>query len=436
MFSQSELMQTNLYNISNRVRMWTDVETVLSRTGEEFDYSGFLNIVYLFNSFNGYLSLSKIYLEIIFYLIFSILFVVCSNLLNKIKNNKLKISFKISATILYISLILIVSRRFEYIIGSLIFVILYYLVILFYHNENLNKPLKEDKIYKNVLFYFSFVSIFILIFMMENKTIWTILPALFLNIQFPWRLWALVQLFIPIVIALIIHYFGFCKILSLLLTILVGFLMVTNQPLLEKRMMSEYHRDDWWVYEIKDELLDRSSSLGYNKEYIPQVFLDNDYQTKYDNSLYKQIYTKIRYNTDAYEDYFLKPVFLEGNGTITINDAFSPNYDMDIIVLNDNALIQMPLFYYPGYQIEIINNKTKQKIKPINIDGLVSFNLDSGTYQVKTHYIGTPLRIFSKIFFTISIIGTLVMLIYGLYIEILKKKYLKKIKIILNEYQF
>ena len=54
----------------------------------------------------------------------------------------------------------------------------------------------------------------------------------------------------------------------------------------------------------------------------------------------------------------------------------------------------MPLMYYPGYKITLENVETGEKIKlkGENIDGLISFTVNEGTYTVTTDYCGTPLR--------------------------------------------
>ena len=110
-----------------------------------------------------------------------------------------------------------------------------------------------------------------MIFMMENKWIWTVLPSIMLKIQFPWRLWAIVQLLASILVGLIAYYLNYKKCCLITLSILVGFLIVSNEPLIEKRMVHHVNNGGW-VSEIDYESVNYSSSLGWNKEYLPKVF--------------------------------------------------------------------------------------------------------------------------------------------------------------------
>ena len=83
----------------------------------------------------------------------------------------------------------------------------------------------------------------------------------------------------------------------------------------------------------------------------------------------------------------------------------------------------MPIFYYEGYNIKVtdINTNETYEVKPINIDGFVSFNLESGTYKVETSYEGTTLRKVAKIYCVVSSSLVFVGLIYGIY-EFIKRK--------------
>ena len=89
--------------------------------------------------------------------------------------------------------------------------------------------------------------------------------------------------------------------------IILGFLLVCNQPLLEKRLLYERQDNfetstDWYV-DINETFLDSGVALGFNKEYCPQVFFDANYESKYENSLYSFVKSRIRYDFYNYEDY-------------------------------------------------------------------------------------------------------------------------------------
>ena len=213
----------------------------------------------------------------------------------------------------------------------------------------------------------------------------------------------------------------------------MGFLVVSSMPLLEKRIALENFSNRWVVQEDEN-FLDKRTSIGHNQEYLPQIYRTGyKYQSEYNNSLYSSVYSFANSSSYVYiSDYTFKPVFLEGSGIIDINKAYSPIYEMDIKVEND-SLIQMPLFYYPGYEVTITNieNNESYTLKPIDIDGLIAFNLETGNYKVSTNYEGTTLRKASTCVFAISISITSLALLYGLFIE--NDKYKKYFKIEKNK---
>ncbi len=407
LFSQFELMATKIYTLSDSTIMWTDTESVLNHIQLAFDYSGFLNIIWLGSAYGNIVSTSSLYLEICTFLGASVIFVLIDIALGEFK--KLKYFSHLISCAIYGMIVFMFAQRIEYYFACFIFLGLYFFILLV-NKFQMNVKVSDQKIYKNNLFWFSIGIIFILLFTMQSETIWTHAPKIFLNIQFPWRLWAFVQLFAAILCGLIAQYFNYSKIALSLLSILVGFLMISNQPLIEKRLAYENNYESNYLTSIDDSILDYGSALGHNKEYIPKIFLENDYQSKYSNSLYNSIKTKIRYNTFDVKDYSLNPIFLTGNGSITINSRFAPVYQMEIIVTEDNSLIQMPLIYYPGYQIKVASQNKEFSVKSENIDGLIAFRLSAGTYKVETDYIGTPLKNFSKIYFSLSFSITMAIL--------------------------
>ena len=423
--SQFELMATHIYNLDDKVRMWTSVDQVMHHAGNEFSYSGFLNVNFLAYRY----SMESLFLGVVLYFLACGIFIVTDMALKEIKSLK-NFSFLISGIVLF-TLISLGGRRIEIYFGTIIFYVLYQYIcyvinkckkdndnVLFENNSN---------ILKNNMFWYSLLMIGVLIFMMDKPEVWDKLPSFLLNIQFPWRLWALVQIFVSILVGVICQHLKAKKVGLALIAIFVGLLMVTNEPLLEKRLNYEAKIEDQWHEEIDYSLLDSGVSLGFNKEYLPMVFFDRSYRSQYDNSLYYQVSARIPYDTDRYEDYCLKPVILKGAGKIVVNEAFSPKYDMDINAEKNDTLIQMPLIYYPGYKIVATNIETNEKIvlkgkDVLNVDGLIAFNLDIGKYKVCTEYIGTPLRKFSIAWFAISLTGTLGLLSYAIYIENKRRK--------------
>lgn len=391
LFSQLELMGTGLYNITDEVRMWTNPEKVASRAGEQKTFSGFLNISFLKGK--G-ISGDALITEIILYFLSCSVFTASQMLLDKIKGLK-NWSILISAVLLF-GIPTIVLPRVEIYLGLIIFFVIY----LFIHYTKVNEC-KQKPIYKSVLFWFCIGVIIVASLAMELGVIWLHAPSLLRNIQFPWRLWSLVQISASVLVGIIASHVSFKKAFVYAFAVLVGFLMVSNQALVEKRLA--YGEGKRWEQGISEKMYETHSSIGFNSEYCPQVFFDKKYKSEYDNSLYYQIKRVIPYDFDYGKYYYYQPVFLEGKGEIVINQARSPKYQMEIDI-KENATIQMPLIYYPGYKIRVENmeNGDTVSIKYENIDGLIAFNLDNGKYLLETSYTGTPLRKVSVAYTIIS----------------------------------
>ena len=424
--SQFELLSMNYYNVSDSSIMWTDIAHVVNRTSEEFNYSGFLNLPYINKEFASFIKISTIIIDMFMYIVAAIIFIILDIALSEVK--KLKYFHTLISSIVLFLLVSLISRRIEVYLSTIVFLLLYlYIIYLIKTPTNENETTK--KIYLDISFWYSIAMIILCVFMMESKKVWEVLPSFMLNIQFPWRLWALVQLFASILVGLFVYYFNYKKAVIHTFIILMGFLVISSMPLLEKRIVLENFTSSRWVVQEDENFLDKKTTLGHNQEYIPQIFRSGSgYESKYNNSLYTSIYIVTNSSSYiSYHDYTFKPVFLEGNGTIEINKAYSPIYEMDISVKSD-CLIQMPLFYYPGYEVSVLNVKTNEKysITPVDVDGLISFDLKQGDYEVLVNYKGTKLRNVSKVIFGVSLSITSLALLYGLFIENDKyKKYIK-----------
>lgn len=412
LFTQFELMSTGLYNITDEVRMWTDAEKVASETSRQWLFSGFLSNKYLIN--NGY-SKIKAYLEIPLFLLACISYSLSTHFLAKIQKIK-KYTPYICAVLLF-GIPTIILPRIEIYLALIIFFVIY---LFIHYNKNTEGPPK--KIYKSILFWFAIGVIIASYCAMEFGEIWLYAPSLLRNIQFPWRLWSLIQISISILVGIISHHLGAKKLFYIIFAMLIGLIVVKSQFLPEKRIAQE--KNSRWTMEISEELYKKHSSIGFNSEYCPQVFFDKSYKPTYSNSLYKFVKRIIPYDFDYDEDYYsLSPVLLDGAGNIIVTEKSSPNYTMEVEIIKD-AKIQLPLLYYPGYIITVENTESGEKIKlnGENTDGLVSFSLNQGKYIVSTDYEGTTLRKASIVLCTAGVITVLTALVYEI---ISKRKYSK-----------
>ena len=409
-------MGTGLYNITDETRMWTDVNAVVGRTNEELTYSGIINFEFLQWRFSY--NKGSLVVGIVMLVIGCLQFVVIDKLLASFEN--LKYFHTLIATAALVGIVSIFDRRIEMYIGIAVFVVLYIVI------QHINMEKEEEKrkrpIYKSILFWFAIGTILMCILAMEWGFIWKIAPSILRNIQFPWRLWSTVQIMISIAVGIVVNQLGGKKAPIQILAIFVGVIIVMSQHTIERRLC--YETDFDWVQdteELGEYAMHRGSALGHNKEYCPQVFFKNDYVSEYDSSLYYSVKRILPYNTKEENAYKLKPVFLTGNGEITVSFASSPNYEMEVNVSED-ALIQMPLIYYPGYKITAYENDKKTVLESENIDGLIGFKISKGSYTVKTDYVGTTLRKISLIIAPVSVFIVLGALGYEIYRSKREKK--------------
>ena len=416
MFTQLELMSLNLYNVTNPKVMWTDIDSVIKRTSEQFVYSGFLNVYALVHNYPELFNYTKLILGVILFVISCILFVIIDGVLKE------KIKFKfvhlaISIPLLFI-LVSLIDRRVEMYLGCIIFLVCYLLVK--FNKEN--KGIDIKNIIKDVNVYYVITMLILCMCFMEFGGLWKLVPKMLLNIQFPWRLWALVQLFASMLVGYLMYYINYKKVAKYCMIIIVALFMVCNQAVIDNRASYDLKQENNWIYEVDAKYLDSPIAMGFNKEYLPQIYHDSKYKSQYKNSLYNKVKYKIFYDSSKIVDYYYKPVVLTGKSNIEVINAFADEHTINIDVY-ESSLIQMPIFYYEGYNIkvtDIITNETYE-VKPINIDGFVSFNLESGTYKVETSYEGTTLRKVAKVYCVVSSSLVFVGLIYGIY-EFIKRK--------------
>lgn len=411
LFSQLELLSMDYYAVSNDELMRTSVERVLSHVGLEWNYSGFLNIPFLTG-----MRISHSYLlsGALIYLFACVFFIIIDTWLEKIPKIKYYKYF-ISVPVLFV-LISLIAPRLEGYLGASIFTILYLLI----SSASSKKTEEKSKPYKNPLLWLSLAVIFVALYVMRNGWVWEIVPSFLRTIQFPWRLWSLVQMFVSILVALFASHFVNRKRIVFLVAVFVGLLMVLNMPLLQKRMSGQ----DVWFDEISETSLEKDTAIGHQKEYCPQIYLI-DYEPQ-PGSLYHAVKFLLSQNTYDSESK-LSPAILSGKAGVSVISNSAPNIEMSVTV-TEKAEIQLPLFYYPGYKIYVDNGGKTEAITPYDVDGLLAFTLESGTYTVKTDFVGTPLRIFSKVLTSVFLVLVVAILGYAIYSETRLKKWLKKLK--------
>ncbi len=417
--SQFELLQTKLYNVSNPEWMWTSASQVAHHTIKNNEWD--LSIFFTFEFRYGIIAIlgNNLYLitDTISFLCLTLISVFIDQILKRIPKMKYfhdGITFIFLLTFLYL-----LSNRVEVYLAGIVFYMLY---IFFSYFKEKESNTFNFNLLKNRDFYFLSVILFFLAFCIYSDWIWYRLPSIFLNIQFPWRLWAFIQVFFSILVGFVCTSFKRVKYVFCVGGVLASFMLILNQPIMEKRIFYENGKQ-YWIENVDKKFLDYNVALGFNKEYCPQVFFDSSYQSKYTKSLYNRIRTRLQYDFTK-EDYAYKPVLLTGKGDIIVENAYAPKYTLEVTI-TEAGIIQMPLFYYPGYQIKVIRGAEIKNIPCENIDGLVAFQISEGNYTIQIQYVGTKARQLSFQWFYFSIIGL------GLFIQY--QPFNKNIIYLLNE---
>ncbi len=408
--TQLELLSMNYYNISEPERMWTNIEAVKSRTYDCLSYSGFLNFYWLTSNYGNFFSFDNLTMCLVLFVLYSGLAIVIDLALSEVKG--LKYFHFIISFIIYFVLIGITNSRLEVLLGGIIFAVLYLFISISKEKED------NSKIFKNIDFWYYIAMSLVVLLLITQDFVWDIMPEALLKIQFPWRLWAFISLYASILFIYILSS-SKSKFVVYFMAILTGFLMVANQPLLEKRLNYQNSEIPSFRYDIDDDVYNHFMSIGACLEYYPKCFYpSSSYKSEYRNSLYYKIYNELYRNFNG-NPYSLDPVLLEGKGNIEVINKKAPVYDINFVISED-CLVQLPLLYYPGYSISIENSN--EKIKAIEVDGLVSFKLQKGEYHITTNYIGTNSMKASMVIRYISYAGFIVFSFYGFIIDIRRKE--------------
>jgi hypothetical protein len=408
LFSTLELVSSEIYNISDAERMWTTLAMVTNRINTSFSFSGFLNFSYMEGHYGIYMGRTALTTQIIVFVFLSILFLIIDKILSNVK--KLRYFHFLISSGVYIGLMFAFAYRLEVILGAVAVVTIYFLI------ETLLKQSKNEQVgrikpvYKELDFWFLVIILLLTFVLITQKWIWQIMPKQLLMIQFPWRLWAYIQFFASWAIAWLCYKFRFNKAVPYIATVAIGFCLVTNQALPEKRLVFENLEENTNVYYGDENHFYSNASIGWNREYIPRIFSEDDYVPEFSNTLYYAI--KVRLKNGFNQEYPFDPLVIYGDCDLEVTYKNTPNYEL-AITASEESLIQMPLLYYPGYQIKLFADQgLVTKTEALNVDGLVSFLIDEDVATVHISYVGTPLVITSYVFFGVSLLGTVGMVAY------------------------
>lgn len=373
---------SNDYIVSNKEAMSSTVKDIVNSfmiSIYKCGFGTFRDVIYGVDKYQAlkiFISLFLILLEFIINILFK-------------KKDKEVISQIIN---LILNIIILIIFKFDITFVSA--VIIYYVIYLVFKGINIKKIEIEDRFFKSIVVLFIITLAFMLC-----PFLFYLLPSYMHNIQFTFRLFSFLYFFISILVPLIISKTGLKNLtyLSYIFFIFVGFTQCSSKT---------YD----YIYTIDDSILDNNTNGvgGWQKEYLPIEFYEKtNYIPANANSLYYKILDVFNLSENALE-YQIDPIIYTGSGTI------SQNENTYIVDLKEASTIQFGKIYYNGYILKVTSNGTSQFIEVSKLDGLVSVNLEEGSYQIELIYVGTKANNIAKVITEVTIFVVFVMCIYYL----------------------
>lgn len=232
---------------------------------------------------------------------------------------------------------------------------------------------RKDKKLLSLLVFLA-LSFFLSIFIQHNKSayVWEAIPIMAF-IQFPWRFLAISIFIVSITGAAIADYLN--DRFKIIYFILFAAVILINLQYFRPRNFVE---DSFFDKFLKVEIMHQGVDL--TKDYFP-IWVRNERV-----------------------EYFGSPRAITGEIEVLNFEIKTARAGGSINVLSD-AFVEMPITYFPGWQVKA-NGEVINLSEP-SIQGLITFELSHGEYQIDLEYKDTPVRIMGN---TISLISILLLL--------------------------
>lgn len=236
---------------------------------------------------------------------------------------------------------------------------------------------------------------------------WFIMPNYLCILQFPWRMLTYFSFFISFIagtnLYILIRNLKLKYIIKLFISILtITFIIIYALYIILNYMIVKYPNVS--NTDLENRLLyDSNVNLIYNMEYMPKnSYINYDYIQKKEDKIY----------------------FLNGSADILYENKNGIAYNARLTNIVDKTLIEFPLFYYPGYEIKVYDNKNIKKLNIIETkNGLIGVELpeNNNIINISLNYVGTSLTYIS---YVITLLGIIIFIIY---IKKIHKGYLQTI---------
>ena len=408
-----QALHSGLYRVSDNEVMWTNKEHMIWSTENSFNFSGILDLSWITDFRNDYGwtatadTASKWTIELI------ILCVTCAGsiALREVGRRKGWKMFWLNlavAAILFLPIIFYLPR-IEIVMTLLFFYALLWIFDLDPTMKEEALPLRESaksaalstEVYAAIIMF-----IFFMIFVLSADA-WEWLPSIFYTAQFAWRAWSMVGMAVVLIAVVVCKLFKGRKLPLDILTFASVLLLALSQACADKRVAFANGNFHYRWYDTSS--IDEVRAIGAQDEYSPLIFWDNTYRSPYSNSIYSKVRFTMIYQNGFIRDIdrYISPEFLEGSGDMIITELNTPDAKYELTVDSDEAYIQLPQFYYDGYEITLKSGDESKVLQPVYQDGLLAFRASKGEYKVELHYIGSLAYRIGRPFFYISIAGVI-----------------------------
>lgn len=271
-------------------------------------------------------------------------------------------------------------------------------------NDKLPNRFEVKKTLLNPDIYVSIGIIVACFLLLTTAWAWYYVPSIFYEAQFPFRFYAILGFMAYFLVMPFTSWMRGNRKALLSLAFVASLLCVLDQAPVDKRIAIANNGNV--IYTTADANLVASvKSVGWENEYAPDVFYDSTHESVYSNSLYSRIRTQLNSGLGfPLESNYLNPVYLEGTGTISLTSLNTPDAVFGAQVTSDEALVQIPQFYYDGYEITLVSDSGAVATEEGQyVDGLVAFKLAKGAYAVKVNFVGSKSYQIGQVAFYVSI---------------------------------
>jgi hypothetical protein len=431
-FPMALAVSSGYYRISDAPVMWTTVEHIayFINNNQVNGFSGILNFSWLDNVITTYHwtrtsdTIDSWIISLSLFLFSGVLTVAVDYFLRRKETRLSRFRYLICLATTFIPCLLYFPSRIEIYLSLGVFY-LAYLAIEFSQSETPLSLVPREIINSYALngdIYAGIVIVIISFFMLYTVEIWAILPSVFLNAQFSFRVFAMLGFGLYFLLIPLSKIFKGRKTALVSMAFVSSLLFALCQAPVDKRIawangQSVYYTTDY-------SLASKRTQLGSQDEYFPNVFFI-DYTPVYPNSLYGRVKTIVNAKQGFPHDLddYLTPVFLKGDGSVSVTALNTPNVDLTIVSYDDDSLIQLPQFYYEGYRVTLTDTDGKVITEtPHYMDGLLSFDVPKGTYTAVVDFPGTTLSNTLQVVFYLSFPATVGFGCLGLYFNHREKR--------------